>query len=136
MPGWMEAPASLPERKTKRFHTRIGKLYFELSISNRFLLTHELVGPLTSCNPVPLTIDVGSVRCTGRLAVDLHRKPHRLRSRRRTHDEIHVAGVEAIHDATIRLVQHNGLSLYGPIAGKSPLIERQARDGVRTRRVL
>src|SRR6266699_3211291 len=106
---------TLPERKTKRFYSRVGKLYFELSISNRFLLTHELVRPLTSCRPVPLIIDVGSVRCTGRLAVDLYCEPHRLRSRRRAHYEIHVAGVEAIHDATIRLVQYNGLSIHRPI---------------------
>jgi len=86
-----EAPQSLPERKTKRFHFRPGEMYLELPIGYPGLLAHELVGPLTTCRPVPLIIDVGSVRFAGRLAVDVHDEPHRLRSRRNSHDEIHVA---------------------------------------------
>ena len=137
MPGWMEAPASLPERKTKRFHSRLSELYLELSIGYRFLLAHELIRPLTSGRAVPLIIDVGSVRCTGRLAVDLYREPHRLRSRRRAHDEIHVAGVEAIRDLAIRVVEYSASSFHSPITGKPPLIERHARwDAVPTRRVV
>src|SRR2546423_14601321 len=132
----MEAPPSLPERKTKRFHPRLSELYLELSIGYLGLLAHELVGPLTTRRPVPLIIDVGSVRWAGRLAVDLHDEPHWLRSRRNTHDEIDVAGVEAIHNLAVRLVENSTSSFHGPIAGEPPLIERQAWDVVRTRRVL
>ncbi len=78
MPGWMEALASLPERKTKRFHSRLSERYLELSIGYPGLLAHELVGPLTTRRPVPLIIDVGSVRYAGRFSIDLHSEPHRL----------------------------------------------------------
>jgi hypothetical protein len=124
------------ERKTKHFHSRVGKLYLELTIRYLCLQAHELVRPLAICDSVPLIIDIGAVPCARRLAVDLDREPHWLRSRWRAHYEIHVAGVEAIREPTIRLVQHGASSFHRPSAGESPLIERQARNGVGTRRIL
>ncbi len=65
---------TLPESKTKRFHSRVSKLYLELTIGYPRLQTHELVRPPAGRRPIPLIVDVGSVRCTGRLAVDLYVK--------------------------------------------------------------
>src|SRR5262249_48516124 len=51
----------LPERKAKRFHSRVDTLYLELALGDRFRLTHELVRSLARSRPLPLFVAVGSV---------------------------------------------------------------------------
>src|SRR5262249_25734052 len=126
----------LPERKAKRFHSRVDTLYLELALGDRFRLTHELVRSLARSRPLPLFVAVGSVGCPGRFAIDPHSEPRWRRSPRWTHDQIHVPGVKAIHDLTVHCVHHDSFSLHGPLTGERPLIEPQPRrNGVHARRV-
>src|SRR5215469_18807489 len=40
-----------------------------------------------------------------------------------------IAGVKAVHDVPVGLVQHRGLSPHGPITHKGPLVEPQPGRG-------
>jgi hypothetical protein len=55
------------------------------------------------------------VSSAGRLSIDAHAKSHGSSSRRRSDHEMKIAGVEAVHDPTVGLVQHGRLFLDRPI---------------------
>ena len=63
-----------------------------------------------------LFIDIKSMRRAGRLSIDQHAKFYGRSWRRRAHDEMKIASVKAVRDATVRLVQFGGIALYRPIA--------------------
>ena len=44
-----------------------------------------------------------------------------------SHDEMKIAGVKAVRDPPVGLVQHSGLFLHRPITRKGPMIESQPR---------
>ena len=89
----------------------------------------QLIQPLFGNRAVALVVDVDSVRSARRLSIDEHAKSHGGSSRCRSHDEMKIAGVKAVRDPPVGLVQHSGLFLHRPIARKGPLIESQPRGG-------
>src|SRR5215212_7995072 len=97
------------ERERKSLHARIEKLDLEASISNGLRLSDQLIQPLFGNRAVALVVNVNSVSSARRLSVDEHAKPHRGSSRCRSHHEMKVAGVEAVRDPPVGLVQHGGL---------------------------
>src|SRR5262249_20489391 len=111
---------SSAERKAKRFDSRLDELYLELAIGDRSLLPHQLICPLARRCPSSLFVEVGSVLGTGRLSIDLHDEPHRRRTPWRTHYQVHVPGVKAIHDPAIRCVHHDTSPIHGPVTGERP----------------
>src|SRR5258708_30747069 len=115
------------ERKSP--HARIEKLDLELAISNGLRLSDQLIEPLLGHRAVALVVNVDSVSSARRLSIDEHAKAHGSSSRCRSHDQMKIAGVKAIHDAPVGFVQHRGLSLHRPITGTGPMIERESRGG-------
>src|SRR5215510_13673748 len=74
-------------------------------------------------------VDVEAVRRSRRLPVNRHAEANRCLLPRRTHHEMKVARVKAIHDAAIRTLEDRRLPAHRPFAGQRPLIEREARRG-------
>src|SRR6185295_13954866 len=115
------------EREHKSLHARIEKLDLELSIGDGLRLSDQLIQPLFGKRSVALGVHVSSVSSARRLSVDQHAKSHGSSSHCRSHDEMKIAGVKAVRDPPVGLVQHSGLFLHRPIARKRPIIESQAR---------
>ena len=68
---------------------------------------------------------VKSVSSSWRLSVDEQAKPHGGLARCRSHDQMQIAGVEAVRDPPVGRVQRCGLPLHRPITRRRPLIEPQ-----------
>ena len=124
-----QPPRGSAERERKNLHARIEKLDLELSISDGLRLSDQLIHPLFGNRAVALVVNVNSVSSARRLSIDKHAKAHGSSSRRRSHDEMKIAGVKAVRDPPVGLVQHSGLFLHRPITRKGPMIESQARGG-------
>ena len=90
-------------------------------------LPDQLIQPLFCHRAVALVVNVNSVSSARRLSIDEHAKSHGRSSRCRSHDEMKIAGVKAIRDPPVGLVQHNGLFPHRPIARKRPVIEPNVR---------
>src|SRR5215510_13601558 len=93
------------ERERKSLHARTQKLDLELSIGDGFRLSDQLVQTLFGHRAVALLVNVCSVGRARRLSVDQHAKFHGRSWRCRTHDEMKIAGVKAVRDASIGFVQ-------------------------------
>jgi hypothetical protein len=117
------------ERERKSLHARIEKLDLELSISDGLRLSDQLIQPLFGNRAVALGVNVNSVSSARRLSIDEHAKSHGSSSRCRSHDEMKIAGVKAVRDPPVGLVQHSGLFLHRPITRKGPMIESQLCGG-------
>src|SRR4029453_9926535 len=117
------------ERERKSLHAGIEKLDLELSISDGLRLSDQLIQPLFGNRAVALVINVNSVSSARRLSIDEHAKAHGSSTRCRSHDEMKIAGVKAVRDPPVGLIQHSGLFLHRPITRKGPMIESQARGG-------
>src|SRR5215204_3197567 len=118
------------ERERKRLHPRIKKLDLEVSISDGLWLSDQLIQPLFGNRAVALLVNVDSVSSPRRLPIDEHAKSHGGSSRCWSHDEMKIAGLKAVRDPPVGLVQHGGLSLHRPITQKRPMIEPQPRRGI------
>src|SRR5262249_25307508 len=105
------------EREAKSLHARLEKLDFKLAIDNRSALPDQLVQTLRGHGTDALLIDVKSVSGARRLSIDQHAKLDGRSRCRGPHDQMKIAGVEAIHEAPVRLGQFGGLALYPPVAG-------------------
>jgi hypothetical protein len=88
-------------------------------------LPDQLVHPLLDERPGPVGVDVGSVCATQRLPIDGDPEADGMLAIVRTHDEVHVAGVEAERDAAVRLVEGGSVPPHGPVAGKRPVVASQ-----------
>jgi hypothetical protein len=67
----------------------------------------------------------------GRLSIDEHAKAHGSAWRCRPHDEMKIAGMKAVCDPAVGVVQRCGLFPHRPITRKGPVIESQSRaDGI------
>src|SRR5205823_1716660 len=117
------------EGECKSLHTRIEKLDLELSIGDRPLLADQLIQPLVGHRAVALFVDIGSMRSTGWLSIDEHTKTHGSPPRCGSHNEMKIAGVKAIGDPPVGLVQGGKRLLNRPVTRQSPIIEFQARWG-------
>src|SRR5829696_6502719 len=118
------------ERERKSLHPRIKKLDLEVSISDGLGLSNQLIQPLFCDRAVALLVNVDSVSSARRLPIDEYAKSHGGSSRCRSHHEMKIAGVKAVRDPPVGLVQHGGLSLHRPITQKRPMIEPQPRGGI------
>src|SRR5215510_3818355 len=121
------SPARSAERKGESFHTRGEKLDFELSVGGGIGLPDELIKPLFGHGAVAMLVNVNAVGPARRLSIDQHTKLDGCSRHCWTHDEVKIAGVEAIGDAPTGLVQCGGILFHGPIAEQCPLIEPQSR---------
>jgi hypothetical protein len=78
-------------------------------------LTDELIEPLFADRAVALIVKVNAVSSVRWLSVYEHAKRHGRSSRRQSHDQMQVAGVEALQDPPVGRVQQRGLPLNRPI---------------------
>jgi hypothetical protein len=119
------------EGERKRPHSGIEKLNLELLIGDGLRLSNQLVQPLFGNRAFASHIEVKSASRDCWLPVYEHAKPHGRSLLSRTHNEMKVAGVEAVRNPSTGLIQYNGLSSDCPIARKCPLITLQLRgDGI------
>src|SRR2546429_3094684 len=121
---------TLAERESKSRHARIEKLDFELPIGDGLELSDQLIQPLFAGRAVALVVDVYAVSSTRGPPVDKHAKARGCSWRYRSHDEMEIAGVKAVRDPPVGLVEHRGLFPDRPVAGKRPLVEAQPRGDV------
>src|SRR5918998_5813414 len=115
------------ERESKGLHAWTEKLDLEPSIDDGFRLSDQLVQTLLGHRAVALFVNVGSVSRAWRLPVDQHAKSHGRSWGCRAHDEMKIAGVKTIRDASVGLVQHGGFLPHRPITGQRPIIQAQPR---------
>ena len=115
------ATSTLTERERKSLHARIEKLDLELAINDRLWLADQLIEPLFANRAVALGVNVNSVRRARRLSIDEHAKAHGSSSRCRSHDEMKIAGVKAVDDPPVGLVQHGGLFRSPSNLPKAPI---------------
>ena len=99
----------------------------ECAIDDWFRLSDQLVQPLFDDRAVAALVNVQAVGRAWRLPVDRHAKTYRGFLSQRTHDEMKVARVKAVHDPPIRIAKDGGLPPHRPFASQGPLIERQTR---------
>src|SRR5215216_6847494 len=76
-------------------HPRIEKLDLEESISYGLGLPDQLIEALFAERAVAPLVNVGSVSTIRRLSIDEHAERHRHTSLGRSHNEVHVARMEA-----------------------------------------
>ena len=117
----------LSERERKSLDTRIEKLDFELSISDGLRLSDQLIQPRLCNSADALVVYVNSASSARRLSIDEHAKSHGSSSRCRSHDEMKIAGLKAVRDPPVGLVQHSVMFLHRPITRQRPMIESQLR---------
>ena len=84
-------------------------------------LIHSLLGQ----RAVALGININPVSGARWLSIDEYAKSQGCSERYRSHDEMQIARVKAVHNAPVGLVQHRGLLAHRPVAGKGPVIEVQ-----------
>jgi hypothetical protein len=104
------------EREAKSLHARIKKLDFKLTIGDWTGLPDQLVQTLFGHRADALFVNVNSVRRAWRLSIDQHPEFHGRSWRRGTHNEMKVARVKTVRDATVGLVQFDGVALYRPVS--------------------
>ena len=90
-------------------------------------MSDQLIQALFGNRAVALVVDVDPVSSARLLSIDEHAKSHGSSSRRRSHDEMKVAGVKTVRDPPAGLVQHDGVFLHRPVAGKGPIVELHPR---------
>src|SRR3977135_353836 len=93
------------ERERKNLHARTEKLDLELAIGDGLRLSDQLVQPLFGNCALALLVNVNSMSCARRPSIDQHAKSHGGPLGRRAHDEMKIAGVKAVRDASVGLVQ-------------------------------
>jgi|SRR6185369_8810969 hypothetical protein len=94
-----------PERECKSLHARIEKLDLELPINDGLRLPDQLIRSLLGNRALAQGIDVDSVSGAWRFSIDEHAKAHGSAWRRRPHDYIYIAGVKAVRDSPVGLVE-------------------------------
>src|SRR2546425_6204122 len=117
------------ERESKSLHAGIEKLDLESSIGDGLRLPDQLIHPLLGDRAVALVVDVDSVSSARRFSIDEHAKAHGSPWHRRSHDELEIAGVKAVRDPPVGLVEHGRRFPYRPIAQQGPAIEFQSCGG-------
>src|SRR5438094_7179242 len=96
----------LTEREAVGFSPSVEEFDLEGSILNAAPLADQLVEPLIIRSSLPLAVNVASLGCASRIAVDKDPKPHRSGTFGRPHDEVDVTGMKAKGDTPVRLVEN------------------------------
>jgi hypothetical protein len=107
------------KRERKGLQARINKLDLELSVSDGLPLSDQLLQPLFGNPAVALIVNVTSVSIARRLSIDEHAKSRGIASRCQSHDEVKIAGLEAIRDSSGGLIEESKLFLHRQITGQS-----------------
>src|SRR5262249_17352125 len=115
------------EREAKSFDARIEKLDFKLAIDDWSALPDQLVQALCGHRADASFVDVKSVSGARRLSIDQDTQFDGRSRRRGAHDEMKIAGMKAVHEASVGLVQFGGVALYRPIAGQCPIVTAKPR---------
>src|SRR5580658_3140900 len=89
------------ERERESLQPRIEKLDFELTVGDRLLLPDQLIQPLLGHRAVALFVDVNAVSRARLSSIDQNAKFYGRSRRRRAHDEMKIAGVKTVGDASI-----------------------------------
>jgi len=127
--GGRAAPSGLAEGERVGLGARVEEGDLEGAVGNRAGLADELVQPLFGHHPAALVVDVGPVRRTRRLPVKQHPVSHRGSWCGRPHDQVQVAGVEAVGDLPAGRVRRGGLLARRPLSRQRPVVEPQLRRG-------
>src|SRR5438132_1644434 len=101
----------------RSFSRCVEEFDLEGSILNAAPLADQLVEPLIIRSSPPLAVNVASVGCASRLAVDKDPKLDRSGSFGRSHDEVDVTGMKAKGDTPVRLVENRCPSRDRPKSG-------------------
>src|SRR5206468_9793945 len=115
------------ERKHVSLDAGIEKLDLEQPIHNGLGLSDELVEPLLRHRAVALFVHVPAASIARRLTVNEHAESYRRSSGERSHDQMQIARVKPIDDASVRFIEGYEAGGYRPIATERPLIEPQRR---------
>ena len=106
-------------------------------------MSDQLVQPLFGHSAVALLVNVNSVSRAGRLSINQHAKFHGRSWRWRAHDKMKIAGMKAVGDAPIGLVQDDSFDASDSITicafttdeTEAPLfrlpVEANERNGLR-----
>src|SRR5262245_775083 len=89
----------LTKREGKRFYSRIDELDLELPVHDGFRLSNQLIHPRLRNSAATLIVYINSVSRAGHVPIDEHPKTCRSSRRRRSHDQMEVAGMEAVGNA-------------------------------------
>src|SRR5262245_8400390 len=110
-----DGSAGSAKRECKGLYAGIEELDFELPIADGHRLADELIESLLGNCADALVVDVDPVSRTRRLPIHEHAKPHRGTWLCRSPNEMQIAGLKPVRDASTGLVQHGGLSLDRPL---------------------
>ncbi len=108
----------------------IKKADFECVVANGARLADELVEPLCGHGTVAIGIGIGPMSVTGRLAIDGHLEAHRFAVGTRAEHQMQIAGMEAVVDATVLVVQRGLLGSNSPVARQAPFVEPRCRRDI------
>ena len=102
------------EREGERRHAGIEEFDLELSIDDRLRLSDQLIQPLVDNRAVAALVHVAAMSSTRRLPVNRHAETYGDALPRRSHDEVKVAGVKAVHDPAVGTVRDGRLPTHRP----------------------
>ena len=102
--------AALAEGERVGLNARIEERNLECVVSHGAVLADKLIEPLLGDSAPASAVNVNSVGGAGWLSVDEYVKADGSSSRCRAHDEMKIAGVEAVHDSPAGRVQQAACS--------------------------
>src|SRR5215469_2290472 len=118
---------SLAESECVGLGPGIEEIDLEGAVGYGAALADELIQALFGYRSGARAVDVEPMRRARRPSVDEHAEPDGRARYRGPHDQVQVAGVEAVRDPPAGLVQRGGLFLQRPVSGQGPVIEPQFR---------
>jgi hypothetical protein len=119
-----ERHPSLTEGEIKHLCTGREKFDLEVPIRDGVRLANQLVKAGLGEHAVARAVDIKAMSKSGRLPIDRHAETHR-NARRRSHDQVKIAGLKAIGNSPSRLVQDGCLSADAPVSLQCPMVELQ-----------
>src|SRR5271157_2420454 len=99
----------------------------EGAVGNGTGLPEKLVQPMFGHRSVTLVVHIDPMCRARRLSVEKHAESYGRVPYARAHDQVEVAGVEAVANPPVGLVQRGSLFRHRPVPGQSPVIESQLR---------
>jgi len=107
---------SLAEGKRVNLDAGIEEDDLEGSLGDGATLADKVVKLWLSGSAVAEAVHMSSVRSPRRPSVEVHAKSHGRTWRCRSHNQVQVAGVEAVGDSPLGLVKDRGLHPHRPLA--------------------
>src|ERR1700691_2017515 len=104
-------------------HAGIEKLDLERMVADLAGLAHELVEPPLRDDAQTFGVGIRAVALARRLSVDRHAEVDRRAAGSRAEDEMQIAGVKAVGDASALFVENRAPAADRPIARHAPFVE-------------